>query len=242
MNRFVMWTALACFAMPALVKADSSDVDRKIVGVWKLQFTTPDVVQRTPLVILGRQYKTYVAWYIGDKQPEKFRDVQLKGETLVGTIIPQEHPDITVTLESKLQGENQCVGTAKFRGNNNGPDTGSWPFSGQRMTPSSFEEAMTWKLSFVTPDNEKHEPTITVVTEGGKMYAWYSGRDHELPARSIRVEGDSVVMSMTAESPEGGQVDVTFRGTVSGDEVKGTAEYRTGDDSGSFPFQGKRAS
>ncbi|MHB8971593.1 MAG: hypothetical protein ACYC3X_18510 [Pirellulaceae bacterium] len=49
-------------------------------------------------------------------------------------------------------------------------------------------------------------------------------------------------MSMTTETPEGAQVDVTFRGTVSGGEVKGTAEYRTGDDSGSFPFQGKRAS
>ncbi|MHB8971594.1 MAG: hypothetical protein ACYC3X_18515 [Pirellulaceae bacterium] len=89
MNRFVMWTALACCAMPALVKADSSDVDQKIVGVWKLQFTTPDGVQRAPYVIVGRQYQTYVAWYIGDKQPEKFRDVQLKGETLVGTIIPR---------------------------------------------------------------------------------------------------------------------------------------------------------
>jgi hypothetical protein len=241
MNRFVMGTALACFLMPALVKADSSDVDRKIVGAWKLQFTTPDGVQRTPFVILGRQYSTYVAWYIGDKQPEKFRDVQLKGDTLVGTINPQEHPGITVTLESKLQGENQCVGTATFR-SSDGQDTGQWTFRGQRMTPSTFDEATTWKLNFVTPDNQKYEPTITVVTEGGKMYAWFSGRDHELPARSITVQGDNVVMSMTAETPEGAQVDVTFRGTVSGDEVKGMAEYRLGNDSGSFPFLGKRAS
>ena len=96
--------------------------------------------------------------------------------------IRQEHPGVEVTLESRLTAENQCAGTAKFRSKNGG-DAGSFNFKGERMPLSSFNDVSTWKLQFTAPDNEKHDATITVVAHGGKHYAWYSGRDHELPAQ-----------------------------------------------------------
>lgn len=241
MRRLTMWAVFASLACVVLARAEANDVDRQILGAWKLQFTTPDGVQRTPVVIIGRQYQQYVAWYVADQQPEPFRDVQLKGETLVGTISPQERPGMTVTLESKLNGENQCVGTARYH-STRGDGAGQWSFVGHRMAVSSFDEVMTWKLRFVAPDNEQHESTVTVVTKDGQRYAWYSGRDHELPARRIAIDGNRVTMSMTAQTPEGSQVDVTFRGTVTGNAVSGSAEYRVGSDAGSFPFQGTRAS
>jgi len=242
MKRFLMWTALVCFAMPAWVRAESSDdLDRQILGVWTLELTDPEGVRRTPAVIVGRQYQKYAAWYISSDQPEAFRDVQRKGDILVSTIQPQEFPNVTVTLEAKLTADDKCAGIATYRDNNDG-DTGTFSFTGQRMTLSAFEDVTTWKLRFVSPDQEQHEPTITVVTKQGNMFAWYSSRDHQLPVRSISVQGDSVVVSMTAESAEGKPIDVTLRGTVTGETVTGTAEYRIGSDSGSFPFQGKRAS
>ncbi|MHB8864671.1 MAG: hypothetical protein ACYC6N_19875 [Pirellulaceae bacterium] len=242
MKRIVLMTALACFALPIVsVAADPGDLDRQILGAWRLQFTAPDGVSRTPVVILGRQYDEYVAWYVGDGKPQPFQDVQLQGDTLVGKLDPQERPDVTVMLESKLTAENQCTGTAKYK-SKTGNDAGQWSFTGQRMEPSSFDEQMTWKLHFTTPDNQQHAPTITVVSKEGKRYAWYSGKDHELPARSINVQGDRVEMTISAQSPEGSRVDVTFRGTIEGDNVQGTAEYHMQGDTGSFPFQGKRTS
>ena len=238
----VMVIALACFGMSAAAgEAGSNDVDRQILGPWQLQFTAPDGVPHAPTVIVGRQYKKYVAWYIGDKEPQPFQGVELQGDKLIGTITPQERPDITVTCEAKLKADDQCEGTARYRSKDGG-DTGSWGFNGKRMALSSFEEVMKWNLSFVTPDNEQHAATVTVVSKGDKLYAWYSDPDHELPARTLSVQGDRVEMKMSGESPEGARVEVTFRGTLVGDEVQGNAEYRLQDQSGSFPFKGKRTS
>jgi hypothetical protein len=202
---------------------------------------TPDGESRSPVVIVGRQFTKHVAWYIGNQGPEAFQKVEIKGETLVATLNPQEHPGMEVTLESHLTGENQCAGTAKFK-NKNGGDTGSFEFTGKRLVLSAFSDVSTWKLGFTSPDNEKHEATITVVAHEGKHYAWYSGRDHELPARSISIDGDKVVATLAAETEEGAKVEVTFRGTVSGDQVRGTADYNVEGQTGSFPFEGKRAS
>ena len=203
MKRLVVLMTVACLVMPAAVgKAGSNDVDQQIVGAWQLQCTTPDGVQRTPIVIVGRQYQKYVAWYIGDKEPQPFENVQLQGDKLVGTITPQEQPDITITCESALKAADQCAGTATYRSKDGGA-TGSWGFSGKRMTPSSFDEVMKWKLSFVTPDNEQHEATLTVVSKSDKFYAWYSDKNHELPAHSLTVQGDRVEMKLSGESPEG---------------------------------------
>jgi len=241
MKRIVMLTALAAFVLPAMaVRADTDEVDKQILGAWKLDFTAPDGVARTPIVIVGRQYDKYVAWYVGDDQPEAFKDVQLNDDTLTGKINPQERPDVTVTLEAKLKAENECEGIGKFTSANG--ETGSWNFKGKRIGLSEFDEVMTWKLSFVSPDEKQHSPTVTVLEKDGELYGWYSGKDHELPALKITVDGDRVEMKMAAESTEGAKVDVTFRGTVGGDNVEGKVEFRVEGESGSFPFTGKRTS
>ena len=96
-------------------------------------------------MIVGRQFTKYVAWYIGDQGPEAFQKVEIKGETLVASLNPQEHPGMEVALESHLTGENQCAGTAKFRSKSGG-DAGSFEFKGKRLTLSSFNDVSTWKL------------------------------------------------------------------------------------------------
>lgn len=243
MKRRVMMTmALACFGLTAAAhEVGSKEVDQQILGAWQLDFTASDGVHRNPIVVVGRQYKNYVAWYAAGGDPQPFQNVQFHGDKLVGTIVPRERPDVTITCESTLKAANYCEGKATYR-TKNGSDTGQWSFTGKRIPMSSFDEVMKWELRFTTPDNERHEATVTVVSRSGKMYAWYSGRDHELPARSISVQGDRVEVKLVAESPEGAPVEVTFRGTVVGDAVTGEAEYRLQNDSGRIPFQAKRVS
>ena len=65
-------------------------------------------------MIVGRQYDNYLAWYLADKEPQAFQDVQLKGDKLVGTIRPQEHAGVTATCEATLKAEDQCVGWPLF--------------------------------------------------------------------------------------------------------------------------------
>ena len=113
MRRLATMIALACFAMPvAAGEAGSKETDQQVIGVWQLKFTAPDGAQHTPIVIVGRQYDNYLAWYVAGKEPQAFKDVQLKGDKLVGTIRPQEHAGVTVTCESTLKAEDQCAGVA----------------------------------------------------------------------------------------------------------------------------------
>lgn len=221
--------------------AANEDMDQQILGAWMLDLTDPEGVHRAPAVVVGRQYDRYIAWYLGNDQPEPFRGVELKGDTLVGTLQPKEFPSVTLDVEATLAGDGRCAGTAKFREGASGV-SGSFRFSGQRVPMSAFDEVMTWKLSFSAPDGKQHEATVTVVTKDDKMYAWFSGPDHELPALSINVQGDNVELKLTAETQRGQAIDVTFRGAVSGETVKGTAEFEIGGESGTVPFQGERTS
>ena len=241
MKSVVILTVLTSFVLPAVAAhAVSPETDQQVLGAWKLQYTTPEGDVRNPIVVVGRQFEQYVAWYVANDQPQSFQNVRLQGDKLVATIEPRERPDVKVTLEARLKAENECEGTATHRSKDG--DSGSWNFSGQRMPLSSFDEVMTWKLDFSTPDGDQHVPTVTVVTKDGKWYAWYSDKDHELPAAKLSVDGNRVEMKMTAQSREGEKVDVTFRGTVEGDQVRGNADYDMASDAGSFSFTGKRAS
>lgn len=241
MKRVLMLIAVTCLAIPVARADDATkETDQQILGAWQLEFTAADGVSRSPLVIVGRQFKSYVAWHIDGKEPQPFEKVALKGDTLVGTITPRERPDVTITCEAKLGAQDHCTGTATYKTQTG--DTGDWEFTGKRLPLSTFDEVMKWELSVTTSDNQQHKAIVTVVSKEGKYYAWFSGEHHELPARSITVENDRVELKLTAETPEGRQVDVTLRGTVDGDQVQGNAEYRVDNHTGSIPFKAKRTS
>jgi hypothetical protein len=231
---------VACSVLPARA-ADLDAVAKDIVGGWRLDFTAPDQVKRTPIVIVGRQRDELVAWYVENGQPEAFKEVRLADDTLLLTFDPQErNGNVTVTFEAKLKGDGACGGQAKYTTNDG--DSGNWEFSGKRITKSDFDEVSQWSLSFVTPDDQQREATVTVLSKGDRRYGWYSSTEYEVPAKSLTVEGDDVSLAISVKGPSGSNVDVTFRGTVSGDQVEGKAEYSFEGESGSFPFTGNRKS
>ena len=230
--------ALLAFPISTASSAEIDSTAKNIIGAWKLDFTTPDDVKRTPIVIIGRQHQDLVAWYVDKEKREAFKDVQLKDDALCLTIRPMERPDMTVTFEAKLKDEGVCVGTGMYESKSG--DTGSWEFSGRRVPTSTFDEVHSWKLSFVTPDDQPRSAVVTVLSKNDKLFAWYSSDEHELPATKITKDGDDVVMSITAKTQDGATVDVVFRGTIDGDQVAGNAEYDLEGDTGSFSFRGER--
>ena len=235
----VALTVQASAANPAASEVESAA--KQIVGAWKLEFTTPDEVKRTPMVLVGRQYQKLVAWYVEKDRPESFKKVRLEDDTLLLTIRPNERKDVEVTFKARLgEQKNVCVGEATYQSDDG--DTGSWDFKGKRVSESDFDESEKWQLSFVTPDEQRHEATITVVAQKDELYGWYSSKDFELPSLKLSNDGDKVVMSVKATTRDGANVDVTFRGTVEADRVHGEAEYDLKGDTGRFPFTGQRKS
>ncbi len=239
MRTLCLIAVLAFVAAPAR-GADVNDAVKSIVGPWKLEFTTPDDVERSPMIVVGRQNSDLVAWYIEDGERQEFKEVKLQDETLMLTIEPKQHADVTVTFAAKLKAEDQCHGEATYTLTDG--DSGTWDFSGERIKPSSADEFTKWNLSFVTPDDQQREATVIVVAFGEKLYGWFSSKEHDVPATKVEKNGDTVELSITTKTPEGSPVDVTFRGKVDSDSVQGDASYSFEGETGSFPFTGTRKS
>jgi len=237
---FRLLVAIACGAACLPLSAQVRDeLDARILGAWQLEFTTPDGVTRRPLVMLGRQYDSHVAWAVLDGEPQAFRSVEIVDDTLVATIEPAAFPGMTVTLESGLDGENRCSGIGRFKTAEG--ETGEWRLTGRRLDPADFEDQSVWKLRFDVPGDERHEPLVTVVAHEGQWYGWYQGSDHDVPVTSIDVDGDKVRMVVASTLDDGDDVEATFAGTLAGDSVEGTVTICVGDDSEVVPFDGSLA-
>ena len=244
MKSYFALVTVAALAVPVIgappTRTQVESAANQIVGAWKLEFTTPDGVKRNPAVLVGRQHEGLVAWYVEDDKPESFKKVRLEDDTLVLKIRPKKRKEIEVTFNARLQKENVCIGEATYKSDDG--DAGSWSFKGKRVTESDFDESEKWQLRFVTPDEQRQEVTVTVLAKKDQLYGWYSSKELDLPVFEIRKKDDKVVMSITTKTKDGTNVDVTFRGTLYGDRVKGEAEYDLEGDTGTFPFAGSRQS
>ena len=244
MRSYLSFVAVVAIAMPVVAaKPTATPVEsaaKQIVGAWKLEFTTPDNVERTPIVLVGRQHQELVAWYVDNEKPEAFKKVRLDEDELLLTIRPKERKDIEVTFKASLKKEDVCAGEATYRSDDG--DSGSWDFKGKRASESDFDATEKWNISFVTPGDVHRKATVTVLARKDRLYGWYSSKELDLPATKFTKDGNKVVMSMQTKTKDGAKVDVTFRGAIDGNSVEGDAEYDLEGETGSVPFEGKRKS
>lgn len=237
--RWFVFLGLMLIAAPHASAADIQAIAPDVVGAWRLTFTTPDGVERTPTVVVGRQHEELVAWYIDKGEPQAFKNIAVNDDSLELTIVPREkNGKVTVKLVAKADGDNRCTGKGDYCLADG--ETGTWDFRGERVDPADLPHVAEWKLKFTTPDGENHEPTIHVFEKGDALYAWYLSSDYELLAKSLKVEGDQATLSIAAKTADDAKVDVTFCGKIDGALVDGTADYNLDGERGSFPFSGKQ--
>lgn len=240
MKLFLTILAVGMLAMPARA-ASFDEAAREIVGVWKIEFTTPDGGFQEPYVVVGRQYREFVAWYVNGGERQAFSKVTLDGDELRLTIRPKEYGgEIEATLEAHSTGAGACAGTIQYAQEHG--DSGELGFRGKRLRISKLGETEIWKIGFVDPDGLRHEARVTVLSMGEKVLGWYSGTDYELPAKEMSLRGNRVEMSISTKTACGEKVDVTFQGEVHGGRVEGEVKWSLDWQSGSFPFRGKRES
>ena len=97
-------------------------------------------------------------------------------------------------------------------------DRGEWTFTGKKLDYATIDDLQTWTLKFTTPDYEAHTAKLYVMNKDEQYYAWFEGKEHELPAQSLTVNDDQVTLKMAAETREGSQIKLVFRGTATGDQ------------------------
>ncbi len=240
MRLFAITTLMASLVLPAAA-ADFQPEAKDIVGAWQLKYTTPDAGDKTSAIIVGLQNGEFAAWHMDDGiakgNPEAIEKVEIKGDSLELTFRPKSRDDqVEVTLKAKLDKQDACSGVATYAADDG--EKGEFKFTGKRLGEADFDEVQSWKLKFTGPDEIERTPTVMVASLGEQLFAWYSHENYELPATNITLTDDKVAMSISAQTPDDQTINVTFTGTVNGDQVKGEAEYELAGETGSFNFAG----
>lgn len=240
MRLLAITTLMASLVLTATA-ADFEPEAKDIVGAWQLKYTTPDAGDKTSAIIVGLQNGEFAAWHMDDGiaegNVEAVKKVEINDNTLELTFRPQSRDDqVEVTLTAKLDKQDVCSGVAKYTADDG--ETGEFKFTGKRLGESDFDDVQSWKLNFTGPDDIERTPTVMVGSLGEQLFAWYSHENYELPATNITLTDDKVAMSISAQMPDDQTINVTFTGTVNGDQVKGEAEYELAGETGSFDFEG----
>jgi hypothetical protein len=82
--------------------------------------------------------------------------------------------------------------------------------------------AGTWKLSMKTPFGVQ-TPTLSIDENGGKL----EGANGPADIQEVQIDGNSFSFNSKVKTPMG-TFPVSFRGTVSGDEMEGTYKSMAG--------------
>jgi hypothetical protein len=98
----------------------------------------------------------------------------------------------------------------------------------------------TWKWTVKFGDQER-EMAVKLKAEGDKLTGSFVGPDgKETPIEDAKVKGGDVSFKVTRER-DGNKFTIQFKGTVSGDTLKGKTEFERGGETRSRDWEAKRA-
>ena len=95
-----------------------------------------------------------------------------------------------------------------------------------------------WTSAMQGRDGKSMETTFTFKVDGNKLTGARSGRGGDREIADGRINGDEISFSVTTER-NGNTMKQNYKGTVSGDEIKGTVQREGADNS--RPWTAKRA-
>ncbi|MCP4814809.1 MAG: hypothetical protein GY888_20060, partial [Planctomycetaceae bacterium] len=99
----------------------------------------------------------------------------------------------------------------------------------------------TWKLSVKSTSQGQRTSTIKISNKDGKLVGLYKGtRSGEVKASEVKLTGPQLSITLSADDIAEG-LRAVYVGTIKGDSITGSVEYRVGDRSGKRDFTGSRA-
>jgi len=98
----------------------------------------------------------------------------------------------------------------------------------------------TWKLAVKSESQGQRTSTIKISRKDGKLVGLYTGiRSGEVKASEVKLAGSQLSITLSANDIAQGLTAV-YVGTIKGDSITGSVEYRVGDRSGKRDFTGSR--
>jgi hypothetical protein len=108
------------------------------------------------------------------------------------------------------------------------------------LTAMAADVSGKWTAQVPGRGGQTREATFNFKVDGSTLTGTVSGRGGDMPIADGKIDGDTISFTQTLEF-NGNTVKFSYKGTVSGDEIKFT-RARDGDDGQPQEFTAKRAS
>ena len=100
----------------------------------------------------------------------------------------------------------------------------------------------TWTWSTPGRDGQTREASLKLKLEGDKLTGAMSGRNNtEIAIEDGKIKGDEISFKVTRKAANGNEFTTKYSGKISGDSIKGKAEFERGGESRSRDWEAKRS-
>ena len=111
------------------------------------------------------------------------------------------------------------------------------------LAPSQAEEKVnpvgTWQFEIETGMGAALTPSIAISKDGDKLVGVYQSPRGEIKANNVKLQGNQ--LSFDIDGDNGGlNFSVSYKGTINGDAISGSMNYKFGTQAGAMKFKGKR--
>ncbi|HXJ59642.1 MAG TPA: hypothetical protein VNU68_23615 [Verrucomicrobiae bacterium] len=99
----------------------------------------------------------------------------------------------------------------------------------------------TWTWSMPGRDGQTRQATLKLKLDGDKLTGTMAGRNNsETAIEDAKIKGEDISFKVTRELPNGNKFSTKYAGKLSGDTIKGKAEFERNGEAQSRDWEAKR--
>lgn len=242
MTRTAQLASMFVFVLLAITLAPAAEPSKysDILGTWALESQGQNGQTNRTTLIVKEEGGKLTATSISDRGEFQPKEVKYEnGELTQLYTFEREGKTYEIISKARPTGDT-LAGKIDFKG---GDQPRTFEFQGKRIAkpgPSSAALVGTWKLKLSLQDGTTAEPTLTITEEGGALKGRYtSQRFGDLPVTDIKFENGKLSFKVTAKTDQGSG-SLNYHGDVTGQQVKGKADFDFGGQTGAMDFEGRK--
>ena len=203
-------------------------------GTWKWERTRNDRTIVTKLKLKLEKGKVTGFHLRGEDQKTKIEEGKLDGDKLSFRVTRERNDQkFTIKYSGKVTADS-IKGEGEF---SFGDRTRTFEWEAKRAT-EIVDVIGTWKLKIERGDGEPIEPTLKLSKNGDKLKGIYNSRFGEIEAKDVILKDNMLSFTISRET-DNGSFTVKYKGKPIGRAIKGSLDYKFGDNGGSADFEGK---
>lgn len=241
LNQFSLKTSLTLAALTLALGwfgPTAQAADANVAGTWKSSFTTPDgqtIESTLKLKQEGDKLSGTVIGRNGNEYP--MDEVKLTGDQLSLKVTRERNGEkVTMKVAATLSGDNL---KGKLESNWGGEDRKA-DWEAKRVTETAAASATgNWKYALTIESGDTMNLVLNLNQEGEKVTGKVKVGEFEAPITEGKVVGDAISFNIPVDA-NGQKFTSTYKGTLSGDAIKGKIHSDWGGEDHNYDWNASR--